>query len=119
MGKGWSKGLTAATDPRVARNAAAHWGMTYRRHLPPGLDKRYRGPARTGPIAWTNELAYAAGLIATDGCLVDDGRHIAFTSKDHDLMETFLGCVGHVAARISLKTGLGIAYQAQLGDAVL
>lgn len=38
---------------------------------------------------WTPELAYAVGLIATDGCLSPDGRHITFTSCDKQLIETF------------------------------
>jgi hypothetical protein len=31
-------------------------------------------------IEWSPEFAYAIGLIATDGCLYNDGRHINFTS---------------------------------------
>ena len=31
--------------------------------------------------AWSSELSYAIGLIATDGCLSSDGRHFDFTSK--------------------------------------
>lgn len=42
---------------------------------------------------WTPELAYAVGLITTDGCLSGDGRHIDFTSKDKDLAETFRQCL--------------------------
>ena len=38
---------------------------------------------------WCNDLAYAIGLIATDGCLNKDGRHIWFSSKDSQLIETF------------------------------
>lgn len=43
---------------------------------------------------WRPELAYAVGLIASDGCLSPDGRHIDFTSKDYDLVETFRDCLG-------------------------
>jgi len=82
MGKGWSKGLTAATDGRVARAAAAHRGLQYR-----------RGGTCPAPIEWTARLAYAVGLIATDGCLYGDGRHMAFISKDEDLMRILLGLV--------------------------
>lgn len=32
--------------------------------------------------AWSPELAYVVGLIATDGYLSSDKRHISFTSKD-------------------------------------
>ena len=36
---------------------------------------------------WDSSLAYLAGLIAADGCLVNDGRHINITSIDIDLLE--------------------------------
>ncbi len=38
---------------------------------------------------WTPDLAYAIGLIATDGNLSPDGRHINFTSKDIELVLLF------------------------------
>ena len=38
---------------------------------------------------WTEELAYAIGLIATDGNLSPDLRHINLTSKDKDIMLLF------------------------------
>ncbi len=40
-------------------------------------------------FVWTPDLAYIVGLITTDGCLYNDGRHISFTSRDIDLIETF------------------------------
>ncbi len=40
-------------------------------------------------IDWSPKLAYVVGLIATDGCLSIDGRHIDFTSKDLELVQTF------------------------------
>lgn len=33
---------------------------------------------------WSKDFAYVTGLIATDGCLSNDGRHIDFTSKDYE-----------------------------------
>ena len=39
--------------------------------------------------AWSNNLAYAIGLIAADGCLNKDGRHVWFSSKDQQLIEVF------------------------------
>lgn len=45
-------------------------------------------------IQWSPKIAYAVGLIATDGCLYNDGRHINFTSKDLELINTFKGCLG-------------------------
>ncbi len=38
---------------------------------------------------WSCDLAYAIGLIASDGCLSKDGRHIYFVSKDLDMVEHF------------------------------
>lgn len=43
---------------------------------------------------WTADLAYAVGLIATDGCLSTDRQTVTQTSKDLDLLETFKRCVG-------------------------
>lgn len=38
---------------------------------------------------WSPELAYIAGLIASDGCLVNNGRHINITSKDIEIINHF------------------------------
>jgi len=43
---------------------------------------------------WCDKLAYAIGLLATDGCLYKDGRHIDFTSQDIQLVKTFKNCLG-------------------------
>lgn len=40
------------------------------------------------------EVAYAIGLIATDGNLSNDGRHIDLTSKDREQLRTFMRCLG-------------------------
>ncbi|MFA5355413.1 MAG: hypothetical protein WC302_01615 [Candidatus Paceibacterota bacterium] len=45
-------------------------------------------------IRWSPNLAYAVGLIATDGCLSIDGRHLNITSKDIQLLKTFKKCLG-------------------------
>jgi len=52
---------------------------------------------------WSNNLAYAVGLLATDGCLSKDGRHIDLTSKDIEQLENFMLCVGK-KRKIGLKT---------------
>ncbi len=56
-------------------------------------------------MVWSPELAYAIGLIATDGTLSRDGRHIGLTSKDIDQLDTFLACVGRPEVPISRKKG--------------
>jgi hypothetical protein len=42
---------------------------------------------------WTRKLAYAVGLIATDGNLSKNGRSINFTSKDKSLINSFRECL--------------------------
>lgn len=41
-------------------------------------------------MRWSSDLAYAVGLITTDGNLSKDGRHIDLTSKDLEQIKTFL-----------------------------
>lgn len=52
--------------------------------------------------AWSAELAYAVGLLATDGNLSPDGRHIHFTSKDEELVSHFQNCL-HLTNTIGRK----------------
>jgi len=108
--KGWSKGLTKETDPRVARRAEAHRGLRYVRRA-----AAKRSFTRE-PLAWSRELAYALGLAATDGCLINTGRHVAFVSNDRQLVESFLACIGRPGASIRQQ---GNAYRVQLGDVEL
>lgn len=51
---------------------------------------------------WSREMGYAIGLITTDGSLSIDGRHIIFTSKDLQLIETLKSCL-RVDTRIRCK----------------
>ena len=89
-----------------------------------GIPARRRGPlpgARSGiegqPRQWTAELAYAVGLITTDGCLSQDGRHLTMTSKDVDLLETIRRCLG-ISARITLSTNPRPIHRLQWGDLI-
>lgn len=75
---------------------------TIRRRLEEhGLPTPYRNRAdflrRRGEFnrrcRWSLEIAYAVGLIVSDGSLSIDGRHITFTSSDLDLVETFCHCL--------------------------
>jgi hypothetical protein len=43
--------------------------------------RRYK-PRRVIDLTWTPDLAYAVGLIATDGCLSSNRKNIVFTSQD-------------------------------------
>lgn len=61
-------------------------------------------PQKLISTKWTPQLAYAVGLIATDGYLSKDGRHIDFTSQDIEQVRTFKKCLGLKNIKIGLKT---------------
>lgn len=44
-------------------------------------------------ISWSRNLAYAIGLLATDGNLSSDGRHMGLVSKDVEQITTFKRCL--------------------------
>ncbi|MDP9245216.1 MAG: hypothetical protein M3O64_01060 [Chloroflexota bacterium] len=113
-GKGWAKGRKMSNDPRIARNAEAHRGKTYESHVGPEMDRRRKGP--TTSTEWTPVLAYAVGLLATDGCQTD-GRHLAFPSADRDLVEILLRCLGKTNKISEVRTRRGgLIYKTQIGD---
>lgn len=53
-------------------------------------------------IAWNSNIAYAIGLLVTDGSLSKDGRHIIFTSKDYNLILAFNYCL-HIKGKITIN----------------
>ena len=116
-GKGWAKGRSAKDDPRIARAAAGHRGKTYVSRVPPEQDLRRSSPPFK-PI-WSPALAYAVGLIATDGGLVR-GRSLSFPSADRELVEHLLRALGK-SNKISVERGEkgGIYYRTQIGDVAL
>lgn len=61
------------------------------------------------------------GLIATDGCLYGDGRHIAFISKDEDQMRTLLSLVDRAHIRYKREDSEfgGWAFRGQFSYAAL
>lgn len=83
------------------------------------MKRRGRKPQKKVSIDWSPNLAYAVGLIATDGCLSSDGRHIDFTSKDRQLVATFADCLkikNKIATKASGSSGKQSAYHIQFGD---
>jgi len=56
---------------------------------------------------WSAELAYAVGLMATDGNLARDGRHMTFVSRDHALVETLRRCLRLTALARPTRTPRG------------
>jgi hypothetical protein len=61
-------------------------------------------PPRIQCMIWTHNLAYAVGLITTDGNLSKDGRHILFVSKDLEQVQNLVNIL-QLNAKISLKKG--------------
>ncbi len=55
-----------------------------------------------GNLNWSSKLAYAVGLIASDGNLSRDGRHITFVSKDIEQIQNFCSCV-EISTLIGIK----------------
>ena len=45
-------------------------------------------------LEWNKDIAYIVGLIASDGCLQRDGRHVVFTSADLELVEKYRDTLG-------------------------
>jgi len=72
-------------------------------------------------IVWNINVAYAIGLITTDGNLSKDGRHLTFVSKDLSLVKLFKECLG-LTNRISCKNSgfvkNGKYHFIQFGDVV-
>ena len=55
--------------------------------------RRYK-PRQVRVFDWSPDIAYVVGLIATDGCLSGDGRHVMFTSKDIEQIGHFKLIIG-------------------------
>lgn len=54
-----------------------------------------RGPKpKREKVVWSSNLAYAVGLLVTDGSLSKDGRHIELTSIDREQLTNFMKCLG-------------------------
>lgn len=58
------------------------------------MGKRGPQPKRIISEIWNANLAYAIGLITTDGCLARDGLLVNLTSKDREQIFNFNKCVG-------------------------
>lgn len=56
-------------------------------------------------ITWSGDLAYAIGLITTDGSLSNDGRHITLVSKDKEQLQNFAKIIKTTAKIAQKKSG--------------
>lgn len=116
-GKGWSRGLTAASDPRVSRAASALRGRAKTRRTPLNEVRWVRGTYTSLPICWSAPMAYVVGLIATDGCLISSRRAINFKSADRELVESLLALLGRTNHIGQGRTRLGgTVFKTQFGD---
>lgn len=83
------------------------------------LSSRKRGPKPRGKVSteWSADLAYTIGLIATDGNLSKDGRHISLVSKDIEQIECFKKAL-KLSNLIAVCTSIRGAryYKIQFGD---
>ena len=70
-------------------------------------------------LTWSDNFAYVIGIIATDGNLSKDLRHIIITSKDYEMMLNCKKCLG-IENKISKKVRGGEKekkyYVLQFGD---
>ena len=74
--------------------------------------KRYR---------WSANLAYAIGLIATDGSLSKDGRHIDLTSKDLEQLQNFakiLSLNNKISSKSSSYNPQGLYWHIAFGNVI-
>ena len=72
-------------------------------------------------IKWSSNFGYAIGLLTTDGCLSNTGRHIVFVSKDYEQINNFLKIL-HIK---NIKIGKSFSgrkrnmvYKVQFGDVI-
>jgi len=66
---------------------------------------------------WSANIAYSVGLIASDGCLQKDGRHIDLTSTDTEQLTNFSLALGRDFYIGEKSSGGGrTAYRIQFGD---
>ena len=70
---------------------------------------------------WSPNFAYAIGLLASDGCILNDGLHIDFTSKDMEQVLNFKKALKLEGLKIGSKfggpnSGLNTYNRIQFGD---
>ena len=72
-------------------------------------------------IEWSENVAYALGLIASDGSLSINGRHIDLTSKDREQLLNFMKCIDKEITISEKKSKYGPEpiLRAQFSDVVL
>lgn len=65
-------------------------------------------------------MGYLVGLMASDGCLYKDGRHLEFTSMDLELAQNFCKALGRpITVKRKLNSDDSTAYRVQFSDVAL
>jgi hypothetical protein len=105
------------TAEEVAKRIGCSETTVRRRLRSWALDVRSHGPRQRHPatVGWTHERAYAIGLLATDGNLSRDGRHLTVTSADPDLLGVLRACLG-LQANVRQVGPRGRCYRVQWSD---
>ncbi len=83
------------------------------------MGKRGPKPKYIVSTKWRSGLAYAVGLLASDGCLSCDGRHIGLTSVDIDQLENFnkaLGVKFNIGYKNRNSKSSNVAYRVQISS---
>ena len=108
------------TAEEVAKRIGCSETTVRRRLRSQALNVRSRGPRRREPatVGWTRERAYAIGLLATDGNLSRDGRHLTVTSADPDLLDVLRACLA-LQANVRQVGPQGRCYRVQWSDRCL
>lgn len=73
-------------------------------------------------IKWSPSLAYAVGLLVTDGSLSSDGRHIAFTSTDYylvDVLKKIVATRSEIHEMKAKSANRAKAFRIQIGNVQL
>ena len=66
---------------------------------------------------WSSNIAYSVGLMASDGCLQKDGRHLDLTSADIEQLTNFSEAIGRPLTIGRKKSGAQtFGYRTQFGD---
>jgi hypothetical protein len=129
-------GSRVTTDPEVLRQLYVRDGLSaadiatklgcsgatiLRRLRQLGVDVRPTGPvpysrAEVLGIDWSPEIAYALGLMATDGNLARRRSQLSLVSKDLDQIETLRRCLRLNARIFRVRSLTGFLYKVQWHD---
>lgn len=82
------------------------------------MEKRGARPKGKVNIVWSSNFAYAIGLLVSDGCVSNSGRHITFVSKDIEQIKNYMKCLAinvHIGTTTSGYKNVK-AFRVQFGD---